>query len=183
MGAVDVAIQFIAKKHDGQYRKGLNIPYSTHLFGVARILKTAGYGESVVIAGLLHDIFEDTDATEQEVVDLFGEEVLQIVKAVSEPDKSVEWYARKNEAISKVAILTEEQLAVAIAEKIQNLMAMHYVIEKLGEQAWKIFSANKADQRWFYESFLNECKVRWPDSKLLPLMESKFEKVFKPTKE
>lgn len=183
MGAVDVAIQFIAKKHDGQYRKGLNIPYSTHLFGVARILKTAGYGESVVIAGLLHDIFEDSDASEQEVLELFGEEVLQTVRAVSEADKSVEWYARKNAAISKVALLTEEQLAVALAEKIQNLMAMQYVIEKLGEQAWKLFSANKEDQRWFYESFLTECKVRCADAKLLPLMESKFKKVFKPVKE
>ena len=28
MGAVDVAIQFISKKHNGQYRKGLNIPYN-----------------------------------------------------------------------------------------------------------------------------------------------------------
>ena len=183
MGAVDIAIQFIAKKHDGQYRKGLNIPYSTHLFGVARILKSAGYGESVVIAGLLHDILEDSDATEQEVAELFGEEILEIVKAVSEPDKSVEWFARKNEMICKIAIFTEEQLAVALAEKIQNLMAMQYVIEKLGEQAWKIFSTNKNDQGWFYESFLTECKGRWPNAKLLPLMEEKFEKVFKPVKE
>ena len=183
MGAVDLAIQFIAKKHDGQYRKGLNIPYSTHLFGVARILKTAGYGESVVIAGLLHDVFEDTDATEQEVVELFGEEVLQIVKAVSEIDKSIEWYERKNEAISRVALLTENQLAVAIAEKIQNLMAMQYVVEKLGAQAWKLFSANKEDQLWFYQSFLNECKLRWPNAKLLPMMEDKFEKVFTFVKE
>ena len=153
------------------------------MFGVARILKIAGYEEHVVIAGLLHDIFEDSDATEQEVVELFGEEVVQIVKAVSEADKSVEWYARKNAAITKIAFLTEEQLAVALAEKIQNLMAMQYVIEKLGERAWKLFSANKEGQHWFYESFLNECKVRCSDAKLLPLMEEKFGKVFKFAKE
>ena len=95
MNKIDKATQYIAKKHDGQYRRGLKIPYSTHLFGVARILKTAGYGESVIIAGLLHDVFEDTNASEEEVRELFGSEVLQLVKAVSEKDKSVEWYKRK----------------------------------------------------------------------------------------
>ena len=55
MSLVDQATQYTARKHEGQYRPGLNIPYSTHLFGVARILKAANYEEDIVVAGLLHD--------------------------------------------------------------------------------------------------------------------------------
>ena len=43
MSLVDQATQYTVKKHEGQYRRGLNIPYSTHLFGVARIFKAIGY--------------------------------------------------------------------------------------------------------------------------------------------
>lgn len=179
MNLIDKATQYIAKKHDGQYRKGLNIPYSTHLFGVARILKTAGYGESVVIAGLLHDVFEDTNATEEEVKEIFGLEVLQLVKAVSEKDKSVEWYERKKQVIDIIAHLSEEELAVALAEKIQNLNSMEYVIETLGEPSWDFFSADKKDQQWFYESFLNETRIYHPDAILLNQMEEKVHKVFR----
>ena len=79
MSLVVQATQYTVKKHEGQYRRGLNIPYSTHLFGVARILKAAGYADDIVVAGLLHDVLEDTDATAEEVCELFGENILALV--------------------------------------------------------------------------------------------------------
>jgi (p)ppGpp synthase/HD superfamily hydrolase len=178
MSLVDKATQFIALKHEGQYRRGLEIPYSTHLFGVARILKKAKYRENVVVAGLLHDIFEDSDATEQEVKEKFGEEILTLVKAVSEPDKSIPWKQRKQQAIDEIRCLEEEELAIALAEKIQNVNSMTYVIERLGEQAWNSFSANKHEQHWFYEHYFEETKKHCPDAKLLPEFEESLNKLF-----
>jgi len=46
--------------HDGAVRKGTPIPYIEHPLAVARILEGHGYGEDLVVAGLLHDIVEDT---------------------------------------------------------------------------------------------------------------------------
>ncbi|MCJ8007286.1 hypothetical protein ACFFF5_07250 [Lederbergia wuyishanensis] len=45
MNMIDKTIQFVAIKHEGQYRKGTGIPYITHPFGVGMILQQAGYRE------------------------------------------------------------------------------------------------------------------------------------------
>ena len=68
------------EKHDGQYRKGTKIPYITHPFAVAMILKHHRYSDEVVAAGLLHDTLEDTDTTEQEILN-FSPYVLDLVRA------------------------------------------------------------------------------------------------------
>ena len=46
--------------HEGALRKGTPIPYIEHPVAVARILERHGYGEDLVVAGLLHDTVEDT---------------------------------------------------------------------------------------------------------------------------
>lgn len=178
MSLVDKATQFIALKHDGQSRRGLDIPYSTHVFGVARILKNAKYPEEIVVAGMLHDILEDSDATEQEIESIFGINILQLVKAVSSIDKSIPWRERKQLAIDSVKQLTEEEAAVAIAEKIQNLNAMAYVIQNNGEDAWFGNGANKSDQLWFYEKYFWEIKQYHPNSKLFKEFEQCVERLY-----
>ena len=54
------SIEFAAKAHAGQYRKGTQIPYMIHPLGVAKILIQYDYPEHIVIAGVLHDTIEDT---------------------------------------------------------------------------------------------------------------------------
>jgi hypothetical protein len=56
---VDEALRLAAVAHEGQYRKGTNIPYLMHPVHVGRILERHGWAEDVVIAGLLHDVLED----------------------------------------------------------------------------------------------------------------------------
>ena len=60
------------------------MPYFEHVVGVAMILDRLGFGEEVVIAGLLHDVVEDTAATFDDVRDRFGDEVAGIVRHCSE---------------------------------------------------------------------------------------------------
>ncbi|WP_332647648.1 HD domain-containing protein [Lysinibacillus sp. 54212] len=171
MSLIDNATQYIAAKHEGQYRGGLKVPYSTHLFGVARILKIAGYSEEVVIAGLLHDVLEDTDATEEELRVKFGENILSLVKAVSEPDKSLSWDVRKQEGINQIQFKSEFELAIMLAEKIQNVKSITYEVEKLGEQTWKNFNAGKDKQHWYYINIIEQTKKHHPNAKLLPELE------------
>jgi (p)ppGpp synthase/HD superfamily hydrolase len=45
--------------HEGAVRKGTEIPYIQHPVAVAKILERHGYGEDLVVAGLLHDTVED----------------------------------------------------------------------------------------------------------------------------
>ena len=175
---VDQATQYTVKKHEGQYRRGLNIPYSTHLFGVARILKAAGYEDDIVVAGLLHDVLEDTDATAEEVCELFGENILALVKAVSEPDKSFNWEQRKQHMINQIKYLNEGALAIFLAEKIQNVRAIKYELSQLGESTWENFNAGKEMQHWYYVNIIEQTKKYHPHAVLLPDLEHGVKQLF-----
>ena len=178
MSLVDQATQYIARKHEGQYRRGLNVPYSTHLFGVARILKAANYEDDIVVAGLLHDVLEDTDATEEEVGELFGDNILTLVKAVSEPDKSLNWEQRKQHMINQIKYLNEGALAIFLAEKIQNVRAIKYELSQLGESTWNHFNAGKDMQYWYYANIIEQIKKYHPNAVLLPDLEYGVKQLF-----
>jgi (p)ppGpp synthase/HD superfamily hydrolase len=82
------AIKFATDKHAGQVRKGTTRPYIIHPFAVSALLRMAGKSDAVVIAGLLHDVLEDTDTSLMEVKDCFGGEVANLVLSVTQPDKT-----------------------------------------------------------------------------------------------
>ena len=68
--AYDVAY----KQHNGQKRKS-GEPYIIHPEAVAKILAELGMDEDTLIAGLLHDVIEDTDFTPEMVEEKFGSDV------------------------------------------------------------------------------------------------------------
>lgn len=72
------ALAFAAKKHADQTRKD-GSAYIMHPVLVAHALAFAGYGMEYQITGLFHDLLEDTDATEEEILDLSNEAVLRAV--------------------------------------------------------------------------------------------------------
>jgi (p)ppGpp synthase/HD superfamily hydrolase len=57
------AIEFAAKAHAGQYRKGTKIPYICHPMNVCQILASLKCSPEVMAAGILHDVLEDTRIT------------------------------------------------------------------------------------------------------------------------
>jgi (p)ppGpp synthase/HD superfamily hydrolase len=57
--AIDRALIIAAHVHETQTRKGSHVPYIIHPVHVARLLERSGADESLVIAGLLHDVLED----------------------------------------------------------------------------------------------------------------------------
>lgn len=76
------AFEFAAKKHAGQVRMG-GMPYIVHPVAVADIVNRWGYGADYAIAAFFHDLLEDTDATEDEILELGGPAVLEAVRALS----------------------------------------------------------------------------------------------------
>jgi guanosine-3',5'-bis(diphosphate) 3'-pyrophosphohydrolase len=117
------ALQFAARKHRDQRRKDVeSSPYINHPIVVASILAVeAGIEDTELLcAALLHDTVEDTDTTEQELIDAFGEKIASIVMAVSD-DKSLEKEDRKRLQIEHARYLPPAASLVKVADKIANL--------------------------------------------------------------
>lgn len=68
--------EFVKEKHATQKRKH-GTPYYTHPFAVAKKLKEKGFDETYQAVGLMHDLLEDTDATESEILELSSPELLK----------------------------------------------------------------------------------------------------------
>src|SRR5688500_431268 len=80
----DAALMLAARAHRDQLRKGTDIPYIAHPVHVSLILIRHGFGEDLAIAGLLHDVVEDTDVPLERIAAEFGDTVARLVAAVSE---------------------------------------------------------------------------------------------------
>jgi len=117
------AASFAAVKHRGQTRKDAdNTPYINHPVAVAHLLSDyAGIEDvNVIVAALLHDTVEDTDATVDEIEQEFGSEVRDIVIEVTD-DKSLPSGKRKQLQIEHAAGLSHAARLVKLADKICNL--------------------------------------------------------------
>ena len=83
---VEKAYQFSKSAHDGQFRKS-GEPYISHPVAVAKLLAKWHLDAHALMAALLHDVVEDTPATKQEVGELFGKPVAELVDGVSKLDR------------------------------------------------------------------------------------------------
>jgi len=144
------AIVFAARKHAGQTRKGTDTPYIAHPMEVMQILLAEGScSEDVIIAGILHDVIEDTGTAPAEILEHFGEDVLKIVAAESE-DKSKTWKERKQATIDHLAGASLKAKLVCCADKLSNLRSMAADKETVGDMLWERFNAGKSDIEWYY---------------------------------
>src|SRR5207253_1805696 len=112
--------------HRGQERRGSGVPYVAHVVAVAMILDRLGFPEPVVIAGLLHDAVEDTEATPEQVRERFGPEVADLVHHCSEiktddQGRKRPWIDRKRDHLEALASAPLAARAILLADKLHNL--------------------------------------------------------------
>ena len=154
------AIKFVAEAHKGQYRKGTNVPYISHLVNVMKILCEIGCSEEVIVAGILHDVLEDTDISIEQVEKEFGQGVAELVRGASEPaairngiDEKLSWRARKEHTLHFLAHEAScNQLLVTCADKLDNSINIKHDYETIGDEFWERFNAEKSEQKWYYSS-------------------------------
>lgn len=79
---IERAYAFILEKHKGQLRKS-GEPYYHHLIEVAYILASLQAGPATIIAGLLHDVVEDTDVEISEIEKKWGSDVAKLVDSLT----------------------------------------------------------------------------------------------------
>jgi hypothetical protein len=117
------AVAFAAKKHENQFREGGDCPpYIIHPIGVARSLwQEAGVRDTVtLLAALLHDTLEDTDASPEEIETQFGSKVLSIVKELTD-DPILSGAEKKQKQIEHAPFFSSEAKLVKLADRLYNV--------------------------------------------------------------
>lgn len=145
------ALHFVNEKHKMHLRKGSNMPYVFHLTETAGYIAQIGCDEEMVVASLLHDCIEDVGVTYDEIIILFGSRVANMVKAVSESDKTMSWKDRKLETINDLMqCASEEVKLISCADKLSNIRSILFDIQIMGDEIWNKFNACYDEQMWYY---------------------------------
>jgi (p)ppGpp synthase/HD superfamily hydrolase len=156
---LEKALRWAAICHQGQVRRGCEVPYVEHAMGVALILDRLGFDERVVISGLLHDIVEDTDATLDQVEAQFGPEVAETVRHCSEIKTDAEgrkrpWIDRKRDHLDALAQAPVAARAVILADKLHNLLSIELDLRE-GRPIWAGFHTERAQVLWYYRTAID----------------------------
>ena len=124
------AYDFIMQKHNGQFRKS-GEPYYHHLVEVAYILASLQCGPNTIIAGLLHDVVEDTDVSIEEIKKRWGDEVSKIVDALTKIQRlklskitSEEFEAEDHRKIFIGMAKDIRVIIIKLADRLHNLRTL-----------------------------------------------------------
>ncbi|GEJ57920.1 RelA/SpoT family protein [Anaeromyxobacter diazotrophicus] len=153
------AYVYSAKVHQGQIRKS-GEPYLIHPLEVAGILAEMHLDEASVVTGLLHDTIEDTLATKEEIAELFGQEIAELVDGVTklsqftagntQEEKQAENFRKMVVAMAKDIRV----LLVKLADRTHNMRTLEHMTpekqERIARETLDIYAplSNRLGIQW-----------------------------------
>lgn len=128
------AYDYGLKAHMNQ-RRYSGEPYFEHCLNVGLILASMRMDTITIVSGLLHDVVEDTDVTEEELVVEFGETVAMLVNGVTKISglKFLSKETRQAETFRKMLLSMADDIRVIIikfADRLHNMRTLEHVPEK-----------------------------------------------------
>ncbi len=121
-----------AVEHHGDQKRRSGEPYIIHPLNVAYILAGVGLDEATICAALLHDVVEDTDATDTDLRREFGDEIADMVAGVTKletmqfttvEEQQVEDYRKMFLAMGKDIRV----IILKIADRLHNMRTLKYL--------------------------------------------------------
>ncbi|MEJ2470396.1 MAG: bifunctional (p)ppGpp synthetase/guanosine-3',5'-bis(diphosphate) 3'-pyrophosphohydrolase [Desulfuromonadales bacterium] len=163
LDAVRKAYIYSAKVHQGQMRLS-GEPYMTHPMEVAFILTRLRMDVPTIVTGLLHDTLEDTLSTEEELRQLFGDEVTAMVDGVTKISKitfktSEEQQAENFRKMLLAMARDIRVILVKLADRLHNMRTLHH---QSAERRRRI-AQETAD---IYAPLANRLGISWIKSEL-----------------
>ncbi len=153
------AITFAVKSHGDQMRKMERIPYIMHPMEVSAIIASMTEDQDLMIAGLLHDVVEDTKVDAKTVREKFGDNVASLVQSETE-DKREElppeqtWQIRKEESLQELKESKDIRVKMLwLADKLSNMRSLFRNYQRIGDGIFQAFhEKDKKKQEWYYRS-------------------------------
>jgi (p)ppGpp synthase/HD superfamily hydrolase len=160
----DRAVQYANRIHANQTRKSTDVPYMTHLLGVASlVLENGAQSEEEVIGALLHDAAEDQGGRPRlaDIREQFGERVGHIVDACTDTYENPKppWPERKEAYVTHVRERVqrggdEPALRVSLADKLHNTRAIVADVRESGDAVFERFNGKKDGTIWYYTALV-----------------------------
>ncbi|MBQ3000247.1 MAG: bifunctional (p)ppGpp synthetase/guanosine-3',5'-bis(diphosphate) 3'-pyrophosphohydrolase [Oscillospiraceae bacterium] len=130
MDRIDRAVEYARVKHKDQKRKD-GSPYVIHPLAVAEIVAELGLDEEALLGALLHDCIEDTDASYDEIVRLFGATCAELVEGVTKLTRAnfTSSEQEQMENLRKMFMAMSKDIRVVlikIADRLHNMRTMQY---------------------------------------------------------
>ena len=125
------AYNYANELHKDQKRSS-GEPYIIHPINVAYILAEIGLDESTISAALLHDVVEDTEATNEDIINIFGKEIAEMVAGVTKlssmqfatvEENQVENYRRMFLAMGKDIRV----ILIKLADRLHNMRTLKFL--------------------------------------------------------
>jgi GTP pyrophosphokinase len=145
---INKAYVYSSKAHDGQLRKSGD-PYFIHPVSVAHIIAEMRLDPASVCAALLHDVVEDTGATNEEVTELFGEEVAFLVDGVTKLGR-INFTCKEDqqaESFRKMLVAMARDirvLLVKLADRLDNMRTLQHMKaesqERIAQETIEIYA-------------------------------------------
>ena len=131
---INKAYEYAYEKHKDQKRKS-GEPYFVHVLNVAYELARLKADPSTICSGLLHDVIEDCDVSKEEFVSLFGEDIYNIVEAVSKISNlkfndEKEYQAANHRKILIAMAKDVRVILVKLVDRLHNMRTLHYMPEE-----------------------------------------------------
>lgn len=128
------AFHFAESAHEGQLRNS-GEKFFIHPYNVALILADLNMDTSTIIAGLLHDVIEDTDISYEEMGKEFGYEIADLVEGVTKLKKIEYKTKQENQAenLRKMVLAMSKDIRVIIvklADRLHNMRTLEYMTDK-----------------------------------------------------
>ena len=149
------ATAFALQIHAAQTRKGSDIPYISHLLGVASLVLEHGGDEEQAMAGLLHDAVEDQGVHQLAGIrERFGSRVADIVEGCTDADTLPKppWQARKEAYIAHLEHAAPDVRLVSCADKLHNARAIVTDLRSHGLAVYDRFKGGRDGTLWYYRT-------------------------------
>lgn len=127
-------IEYCKIKHGSQIRKFTGEPYYTHSIKVAEIVKEYTNDENLISTSLLHDTVEDTDATIEEIENLFNMKIALLVAELTSSNFTIKEMGKAKYLINKMNNMSDEALLIKLADRLDNVSGLHLAPEKFIER-------------------------------------------------
>ena len=142
------AYEYSEQMHSGQKRAS-GEPYFTHPCAVAEILIDLGLDCPTVAAAFLHDVIEDTPATDEDIKTRFGKEIMTLVDGVTKLDK-INYSSHEEEDAENfrkifVAMANDVRvIIIKLADRLHNMRSLNFLSnerqQRIAKETLEIFA-------------------------------------------